>query len=1221
MPETKEREKLAEVISQWNSDRLDLFEISQPDENLAFHGVIRFSFEDHEEEGSVATKCLRVCSTSTTREVIETLSEKFRPDMKMLSTKYSLYEIHADQERKLDLDERPLVVQLSWTSDNREGQFVLKKDQERLEESYHEKEKGGLLHTFKRTLSRKGKKKEKGRAERASEGEDGPAEDLLNNSDCSSSLEPLRRCKEKKRNQILEDSSDQSGLPVTVEICDDGESESQPLKALLLLRVCDVVLLPPAGASYVSAEEPFLSAVINYSNSSTVHFKLSPAYILYAASRFALRRRRSGGSPSSASPHPVTSITNKMATMMGKVIQRHQAITGVLAFWLANSSELLNFLKNDKDLGRLTKQSQLDLSHQVHNAYSFLLRCLQRELRKHLPTFLTDPERHGALPAGIEMVLDTLMNAMSLLRRCRVNPALTIQLFSQLFHFISAWLFNQLMAPEPGTPGLRSHYWGAALRQRLTPIKVWAERQGLELAADCHLGHITQATALLTMSKYSASDAKDIQTSCFKLNSLQLRMLMDGYMYGPSEPQIPPDLTDAVAKAAKALADNLIRSEGGELRLTESLDLLLPFLLPQGGYSCEMLRGVPQGFREFLEPICQKGLCCLTPVAHSQGDWTAHFSENTHTDGDFYLAAHRQPEVENITLHKPLNSGMGVSIVAAKGAGQSNLGIYVKSVVKGGPAEMSGRLAAGDQLLSVDGHSLVGLSQDSAAAIMMRTGPVVSLQVEKFAASYRGLGNLLNESPPENETSSSHLRLDGVSALYCVVDLSPSERNQGGHKRKMQKYRQLYRSNPNVTSGFCPEDGGELFDRGMRGNGFSSVSSDNLNADTHPREYLTLPNPKSKDKSVFEPMRSTQPFTMAVTPSSEQSDSRRGFMRHAVSQESLCADGGGPLLGQKQNACTQRSRSSSQSTNFCRSVALRSSVSTHDIPSDHKQSSPADFWRNPFSQRAVPTPSVRPIRIDIPVARAGGVQSNPPLTTFQQSPCVLNRLRKASEQRKSSPSPACPSSAAKALLQPSGLWQQQRSEKPQVCITPTKRVSFQEPPSERKAQSDTLVLLCDPWRREAQEALEKQQRLEAMERLERETQQLRAKEQRSTEEDDRLQRLDLEWRFQKRLQEIQQRGEEEEEEDLDVMAILQQLDRTSEIKIGSVGNIKRKQNEEEKHGGNQHSYKQEGKPGDRENGLKAASDEKPAEKIKMASAPEKLTFREHRRLFSLATSA
>ncbi len=96
-----------------------------------------------------------------------------------------------------------------------------------------------------------------------------------------------------------------------------------------------------------------------------------------------------------------------------------------------------------------------------------------------------------------EMVLNTLMNTMSLLRRCRVNPALTIQLFSQLFHFVSAWLFNQLMSPEANTPGLRSHYWGAALRQRLMAIEAWAERQGLELAADCHLGHIIQVSPFL----------------------------------------------------------------------------------------------------------------------------------------------------------------------------------------------------------------------------------------------------------------------------------------------------------------------------------------------------------------------------------------------------------------------------------------------------------------------------------------------------------------------------------------------------------------------------------------------------------------------------------------------------------------------------------------------------------------------------------------------------
>lgn len=32
MPEEEERERLAKVIRQWNNNRLDLFEISQPDE-------------------------------------------------------------------------------------------------------------------------------------------------------------------------------------------------------------------------------------------------------------------------------------------------------------------------------------------------------------------------------------------------------------------------------------------------------------------------------------------------------------------------------------------------------------------------------------------------------------------------------------------------------------------------------------------------------------------------------------------------------------------------------------------------------------------------------------------------------------------------------------------------------------------------------------------------------------------------------------------------------------------------------------------------------------------------------------------------------------------------------------------------------------------------------------------------------------------------------------
>uniref|UniRef100_H3DPS6 Ras-associating domain-containing protein n=1 Tax=Tetraodon nigroviridis TaxID=99883 RepID=H3DPS6_TETNG len=176
MPEEEEREKLAKVISQWNSSRLDLFEISQPDENLEFHGVMRFYLEDGD-GGNVATKCLRVCSSSSTIQVIQTLSEKFRPDAKALRGKYSLFEIHKlvwDEERKLDLEEKPLAVQLNWTADNREGRFVLKTDKDSLEVKKPSgttppaKDKGGVIRTFKRTLSRKEKKNKQKGAEKDS---------------------------------------------------------------------------------------------------------------------------------------------------------------------------------------------------------------------------------------------------------------------------------------------------------------------------------------------------------------------------------------------------------------------------------------------------------------------------------------------------------------------------------------------------------------------------------------------------------------------------------------------------------------------------------------------------------------------------------------------------------------------------------------------------------------------------------------------------------------------------------------------------------------------------------------------------------------------------------------------------------------------------------------------------------------------------------------------
>lgn len=76
------------------------------------------------------------------------------------------------------------------------------------------------------------------------------------------------------------------------------------------------------------------------------------------------------------------------------------------------------------------------------------------------------------------------------------------------------------------------------------------------------------------------------------------------------------------------------------------------------------------------------------------------------------------------------------------------MGIYIKSVVPGGAADADGRLQAGDQLLKVDGQSLIGITQERAADYLVRTGPVVILEVAKQGAIYHGLAMLLQQPSP-----------------------------------------------------------------------------------------------------------------------------------------------------------------------------------------------------------------------------------------------------------------------------------------------------------------------------------------------------------------------------------------------------------------------------------------------------------------------------------------
>lgn len=172
---------------------------------------------------------------------------------------------------------------------------------------------------------------------------------------------------------------------------------------------------------------------------------------------------------------------------------------------------------------------------------------------------LAAPSTPRPPPPSLRVLFQSLSTAMHHLRQCCANAALTIQLFSQLFHFVNQWLFNRLVR-QPHL-GLLQREWGLRLGRRLARLKGWANRQGLELAADCHLLRICQACELLQAPKSELEALYNLSVDLVRLNSVQLRAILSGYLPGINEPQIPGQWIDFVASGASQVADKLLEEE------------------------------------------------------------------------------------------------------------------------------------------------------------------------------------------------------------------------------------------------------------------------------------------------------------------------------------------------------------------------------------------------------------------------------------------------------------------------------------------------------------------------------------------------------------------------------------------------------------------------------------------------------------------------------------
>ncbi|XP_018582275.1 inaD-like protein isoform X2 [Scleropages formosus] len=97
-------------------------------------------------------------------------------------------------------------------------------------------------------------------------------------------------------------------------------------------------------------------------------------------------------------------------------------------------------------------------------------------------------------------------------------------------------------------------------------------------------------------------------------------------------------------------------------------------------------------------------------------------------------------EIHEVTLRKKEGQSLGISIVGHNALSSENaVGVFIKNVVPGSPAEQSENIRVHDRIISLDGVNLQGFTNEEVLEVMKQTGPTVNLTLVRKIASSKSL--------------------------------------------------------------------------------------------------------------------------------------------------------------------------------------------------------------------------------------------------------------------------------------------------------------------------------------------------------------------------------------------------------------------------------------------------------------------------------------------------
>ncbi|XP_018058385.1 PREDICTED: disks large 1 tumor suppressor protein isoform X9 [Atta colombica] len=133
-------------------------------------------------------------------------------------------------------------------------------------------------------------------------------------------------------------------------------------------------------------------------------------------------------------------------------------------------------------------------------------------------------------------------------------------------------------------------------------------------------------------------------------------------------------------------------------------------------------------------------------------------------------------EVRTVVLNKG-SPGLGFNIVG----GEDGEGIFISFILAGGPADLSGELRRGDQILSVNGINLRTATHEEAAAALKGTGQTVTIVVQYKPEDYNRfeakIQDLKQQISQQNVMTGTLMRTSQKKSLYvrALFDYDPNK--------------------------------------------------------------------------------------------------------------------------------------------------------------------------------------------------------------------------------------------------------------------------------------------------------------------------------------------------------------------------------------------------------------------------------------------------------------